>query len=123
LTVPAGASLAVALSIAEGSVTVEGFAKRNGKPVPGAMIVLVPKDTEGGSDRLRRDESDLDGSFILKDVIPGSYTVMAIENGWDLEWGEPAALTQYLKHGQTVDAGSRSMTTIRLPDAVEVQAR
>jgi hypothetical protein len=123
LTVPAGASLAVALSIAEGSVTVEGFAKRNGKPVGGAMIVLVPKDAEGGSDRLRRDESDLDGGFTLKDVIPGSYTVIAIENGWDLEWGEPPVLAQYLKHGQAIEVGGRSATTMRLSDAVELQVK
>ncbi len=56
-------------------MSVEGFAKRDGKPVGGAMIVLVPKDSEGDSDRFRRDESDLDGSFLLKDVVPGSYTV------------------------------------------------
>src|ERR1035438_2823136 len=89
VTVPAGAALTIALSIAEGSLTVEGFAKRKGKAVAGAMIVLVPKNAETDSDRIRRDESDSDGSFRLRDVIPGSYTVIAIENGWDLEWAEP----------------------------------
>jgi hypothetical protein len=123
VTVPVGASLTLALSIAEGSVSVEGFAKRNGKPVGGAMIVLVPKDSEGDSDRFRRDESDLDGSFQLKDVVPGSYTVIAIENGWDLEWAEPAVVAQYLKHGQAVEVGNGSTKAMHLADAVEVQAR
>jgi hypothetical protein len=102
---------------------VEGFAKRNGKPVGGAMIVLVPKNSEGDSDRFRRDESDLDGSFTLKDVIPGSYTVIAIENGWDLEWAEPAVVAQYLKRGQTIEVGNGSTTAMHLADAVEVQAK
>jgi hypothetical protein len=123
LNVPAGASVTIALSIAEGSVTVEGFAKRNGKAVAGAMIVLVPKNAEGDSDRIRRDESDLDGSFSLHDAIPGAYTVIAIENGWDLEWAEPAVLAQYLKHGQTIEVGGRSVTDIHLADAVEVQGK
>jgi hypothetical protein len=123
VTVPVGASLTLALSIAEGSVSVEGLAKRDGKPVGGAMIVLVPKNAEGDYDRFRRDESDLDGGFTLKDVIPGSYTVIAIENGWDMEWAEPAVVAQYLKRGQAVDVGNGSTKTMHLADAVEVQAR
>jgi len=99
---------------------VEGVAKRKGKWVAGAMVVLVP--------RMRTitthspDESELDGSFTLRDVIPGSYTVIAIEDGWDLEWAEPGALTPYLKHGQPLEVGSRSPATIHLADAVEVLA-
>jgi len=123
VNVPVGASLTLALSIAEGSVSVEGFAKRNGKPVGGVMIVLVPKNAEGDYDRFRRDESDLDGSFLLKDVIPGSYTVIAIENGWDLEWAESAVVAQYLKRGQNVEVGNGSTKNMHLADAVEVQAR
>ncbi len=123
VTVPVGASLMLALSIAEGSVSVEGFAKRNGKPVGGVMIVLVPKNAEGDYDRFRRDESDLDGSFQLRDVVPGSYTVIAIENGWDLEWAEPAVVAQYLKRGQTIEVGNGSTTAMHLADAVEVQAK
>jgi hypothetical protein len=123
VTVPAGVSLTLALSIAEGSVSVEGFAKRDGKPVGGAMIVLVPKIAEGDYDSFRRDESDLDGSFSLHDVVPGSYTVIAIENGWDLEWAKPAVVAQYLKHGRTLEVGNGSTTTIRIAEAVEVQAR
>jgi len=123
VTVPVGASLTLALSIAEGSVSVDGFAKRDGKPVGGAMIVLVPKNAEGDYDRFRRDESDLDGSFLLKDVIPGSYTVIAIENGWDLEWAEPAVVAQYLKRGQTIEVGNGAKAAMHLADAVEVQAK
>src|SRR6266576_1992307 len=41
LTVPAGASLSISVSLLGGSATVEGFAKRNGKGVDGAMFVLI----------------------------------------------------------------------------------
>jgi hypothetical protein len=123
LNVPPGASLTVALSMVGGSVTVEGFAKRAGKGVSGAMIVLIPKNLEENRDRLRRDESDLDGSFSLPNVIPGSYTIVAIENGWDLDWAEPAVLAGYLKNGQTFEVGDRSQTPMHLAGTVEVQAK
>lgn len=123
LNVPPGASLTIALSLVGGSVTVEGFAKRTGKATSGTMIVLVPKSPEANHDRFRRDQSDLDGSFSLPNVIPGSYTIIAIENGWDLDWSEPAVLAQYLKQGQPLEVGDRSPTPMRLADAVEVQAK
>jgi hypothetical protein len=56
------------------------------------MVVLVPRNPEANGDLFRRDQSDLDGSFALHKVIPGPYTVCAIENGWDLDWGKPDVL-------------------------------
>ena len=123
LEVPAGVSLSIAVRLVGGSVTVEGFATRAGKGASGAMIVLVPKNPETNHDRFRRDQSDLDGSFSLANVIPGSYTIIAIENGWDLDWSEPVVLAAYLKHGQTIEVGERSPTTMNLAGAVEVQAK
>ncbi len=123
LNVPPGASLTVSLTLVGGSATVEGFTERAGKAVPGAMIVLVPKNPEANRDRLRRDESDSDGSFTLQDVIPGSYTVVAIENGWDLDWAEPAVLAAYLKRGQPIEVADHSPTTTHVPNAVEVQTK
>jgi hypothetical protein len=123
LNVPAGASLTISVSLVGGSVTVEGFAKRAGKGTSGAMIVMVPKNPEANHDRFRRDQSDLDGSFSLPNVIPGSYTIIAIEDGWDLDWSEAGVLAPYLKHGQTIEVGDHSPTTMRLANAVEVQAK
>jgi hypothetical protein len=104
-------------------VTVEGFAKRDGKAVAGAMIVLVPKDREGNRDLFRRDQSDLDGSFSLREVVPGTYTVVAIENGWDLDWSEPGVIAHYCMKGHTISVSSRSAGTVPLVDPVEVQPR
>jgi len=123
LIVPPGTSLTVALTLVGGSITVEGFARRAGKGASGTMVVLVPKNPEANHDRFRRDQSDLDGSFSLPNVIPGSYTIVAIENGWELDWSEPAVLAQYLQHGQTLEVGDRSPTPMHLADAVEVQAK
>jgi Carboxypeptidase regulatory-like domain len=123
LNVSPGESFTIALSLVAGSVTVEGFAKQSGEAAAGAMIVLVPKNPEANRDRFRRDQSDLDGSFALPGVIPGSYTIIAIENGWDLDWAEPAVVARYLKHGRTIEIRDRSQTTVHMAEAVEVQAK
>jgi len=123
LNVEPGASLNLALLLVGGSVTVEGFAKRAGKGMPGAMVVLVPKDPEGNRERFRRDQSDLDGRFSLANVIPGSYTIIAIDNGWDLDWAKPAVLARYLEHGQTIGVGDRSQAPVKLTNPVVVQAK
>src|ERR1700676_188673 len=72
------------------------------------MEGLVPKDPESHSDLFRRDQSDQDGSFSLRSVIPGTYTVVAIEDGWDLDWSRPGVIAHYVKHGQTVTVTDRS---------------
>jgi hypothetical protein len=120
LTVPAGATASVSLTLAGGSLRIDGTAKRAGKPFAGAMVVLVPKDPEVNRDLFRRDQSDLDGTFTLQNVVPGSYTVLAIENGWDLNWSQPGVIAAYLSRGRTIEVGQQAGRAIKLPDPVEV---
>lgn len=123
LNVPEGTALTVTLSLAEGKTNVEGVAKRGDKPASGAMIVLVPKDPEANHELFRRDQSDLDGSFTLHNVIPGSYTLIAIDDGWDLDWAKPAVLAPYLKHGQAIKVEDQARSTQKVPGPVEVQKK
>ena len=123
INLAAGSPLSLSLWLVSGEATVEGFARRQGKPMSGVMIVLVPKDPELHRDRFRRDQSDLDGSFSLPNVIPGSYTVVAIENGWDLDWSEPGAISHYSQHGLPLTVDDQSQGTVRVATAVEVQPR
>jgi hypothetical protein len=122
IEVKAGVSLTVAIALAGGAANVEGFAKRDGKAAAGAMVVLVPKNPEGNRELFRRDQSDLDGSFSLREVIPGTYTVCAIEDGWELEWSRAAVIAPYCQKGASVTVGSGS-GSIRLQNAVEVHAK
>jgi len=123
LNIPAGASLNLSLTLVGGSATVEGFAKRDGKAVAGAMIVLVPKEADADRSRFRRDQSDLDGSFTLPKVIPGAYTVIAIDDGWDLNWSEPGVLAPYVAHGQTIEVADRERSPMQLEHPVDVQGK
>ncbi len=123
LTVTAGSSPSVSLTVVGGSLDVEGIAKRDGKPFAGAMVVLVPKNPEGNRDLFRRDQSDLDGTFTLHDVVPGSYTVLAIDNGWDLDWSHPSVIAAYVNRGRTIEIGNQFGRAVKLPQAVDVLSK
>jgi hypothetical protein len=123
LTVPAGASPSVSLTLVAGSGEIRGTALRAGKGFAGAMVVLVPKDPEGKTDLFRRDQSDLDGTFTMRGVIPGSYTVLAIEGGWDLDWSQPDVIGPYAKRGRSVEVGSQPGKPVQISEGIEVQPK
>ena len=120
LNVPSASSVAVTATLIGGSVTIDGFAKQDGKGFAGAMVVLVPDNPEANVDRFRRDQTDLDGSFTLYNVTPGSYTVIAIENGWDLDWAKPVVLATYSHNSPTVTVQANQKGTVHLAAAVTV---
>jgi hypothetical protein len=123
LTVASGSSPSVALTVVTGSAEVQGTATRAGKGFAGAMVVLVPKNPEMNRDLFRRDQSDLDGTFLLRDVVPGSYTLLAIENGWDLDWSQPGVIAAYLKHGRKIEVGNQGGGAMNVAEAIEVQSK
>jgi len=123
LSVTPGASLDLTVSLVGGAVTLEGFVKRRDKPVAGVMVALVPKDPESHLEMFRRDQSDLDGSFVLRGVIPGSYTIVAVEDAWGFQWMQPGVLARYVQHGQDLTIGELMKGSVHLPDPVEVQPR
>ena len=98
-------NLTVILSL--GSGRIDGTAMRDGNPVSGAMIVLVPQDIEHNSTLVRRDQSDSDGTFTLFGVLPGKYTIVALEGGWDLQWINPGVLQPYLADGTLTDVQAK----------------
>jgi hypothetical protein len=95
-------SVRIAGVASRGAAQVDGTAMHDDEPFAGAMIVLVPQDPANNAPLFRRDQSDSDGTFTLPNVVPGQYTVIAIANGWDLEWANPTVLQPYLKKGETV---------------------
>ena len=122
LKVTAGQSLSVSLTLVEARGRVDGFVKAGGKGVAGAMVVLVPKHPESNGDYFRRDQSDLDGSFSLQQVAAGTYTVVAIADGWELDWSKAGVIAKYAAHGQMVTVPD-SKDPVALPLPVEVQQK
>jgi hypothetical protein len=102
---------------------VKGFARKAGKGLAGVMIVLVPRDPVAHDGEFRRDQSDSDGSFTLRDAAPGQYTVVAIEEGWELDWAQPEVIGRYLPKGVAVTVNDGSGKLMELPEGVPVQGR
>ena len=123
VNVPAGGTLALTAVLAAGSANIEGFVKRDGKAASGAMVVLIPKESSTREELFRRDQSDSDGSFSLRKVIPGEYTLVVIEDAWGFDWSKPGQLARYVQHGRPVTIAEGVQTTIQLPEPIEVQPR
>jgi hypothetical protein len=101
----------------------EGFAKKDGKGFAGAMMVLLPKDRAQWKALTRRDQSDSDGSFAFRDVAPGEYTAVAIEDGWPLDWTSSGVMQRYLRAGTNVTVSANAIKVAQLPGPVTVQQR
>jgi hypothetical protein len=102
ITLASGASAKLACTATRVSANLPGVVLQDDKPVAGAMVLLVPADGLGDKQQYRRDESDSDGTFTLRQVIPGKYIAVAIRNGWDMQWGDPAVLAPYLANAERV---------------------
>lgn len=122
VTIGTEPSPSVLLTLQIGSIDIQGTVKREGKPFAGAMVILIPKNAETNPDLFRRDQSALDGSFSLRGVVPGSYIILAFENGWDLDWSQPKVIAAYVKHGQMIEANP-TVRSINLSEAIEVQGK
>jgi len=123
VNIASGAGLEVTAELVVGEVGIAGVVEKNGKPMSGAMVALVPHDPEEHVELFRRDQSDFDGTFFLRGVIPGKYTVVAVEDAWGFEWLKAAVLARYVQHGKNVIIGESMRGTVHLPDTVEVQSR
>jgi len=121
VTIAAGATAEVTASISAGVVSIEGVVQKKDKKVAGVMVALVPSNPVAHIDLFRRDQSDFDGTFALQGVIPGAYTIIAVEDAWGLDWLQPAVLARYVQHGQNISIGDFMTGTLHLPNPIEVQ--
>ena len=114
LEIAGGQDVRLSIVLSEGTGRVTGVALKDGKPMDGVMIVLVPDVPEHNLVLFRRDQSDSDGSFALPGVHPGKYTVVAIEDGWELEWLTPGVLEKYLAGGEVVRVTANAKIEVKV---------
>jgi 5-hydroxyisourate hydrolase-like protein (transthyretin family) len=115
--------LSIIATVSPTLLRVQGFARRDGKGMAGVMIVLVPRLPSAYRALVRRDQSDSDGSFSLRDVSAGQYTVIAIEDGWKLDWTQRDNMSRYLPSGIAVTVSGQSGAVVSLSAPVPVQPR
>jgi hypothetical protein len=110
VTLGAGEST-LTVHVASGRASLSGVATLDGKPSVGAMVLLVPITIEDPNSitMLRQDQTNTDGSFDLANVIPGQYILVAIDHGWQINWGDPSTLRRYLMQGVPVELKSSAI--------------
>ena len=123
ITIDSGSAVHVSLTLTKAVGSVEGIVKRNGRGISGTMVVLVPADPSHHADLFRRDQSDQDGTFAFHGVIPGEYTIVAIDDGWDVEWSKPEVMARYLQHGLSIQVPAQHSGALKLTEAVEAQSK
>jgi uncharacterized surface anchored protein len=110
----AGSRVKLAITVTRGQGEITGTALRDGKPLAGAMVVLVPADPAHNHVLFRRDQSDSDGTFTLPDVVPGKYQLLAIENGWELEWMNPEVLNKFMAGAAALEVQPNSKYNVKV---------
>jgi hypothetical protein len=110
--IPAAGETKLTIRLGYGGGTIDGVALLDGKPKAGVMVVLVPADGWVSVARFRRDQSDSDGTFTLHNVVPGSYKVVALRDGWKLPWSDPKTMRAYLTEGTSVQIISNEKPNI-----------
>ncbi|GAC1364683.1 MAG: hypothetical protein NVSMB3_13200 [Acidobacteriaceae bacterium] len=90
--------------LTRGRASVRGVASLGSRPAVGAMVMLVPASfgQPESIPILRRDQTNTDGSFLIENVIPGNYILLAIQDGWTVNWRDPSTLERFLTHGVPV---------------------
>jgi len=105
VTIGAASEVNLTVSMGQGLSQVTGIVHQNDKPKAGVMVLLLPESGLEIEEDSRMDESDSDGTFRLAGILPGDYTLLAINDGWDLDWAKPGALKAYLPAGQRLTIG------------------
>ena len=123
LQITEGANISVTIIAAPGTGTVTGFAKAGANPAPGVMILLLSTDKLVDSEQFWKDQTDLDGSFILTDIPPGRYNLIAIQDGWDLAWQRNEVLAHYLPLAVPITIPDTASPSLKLPAPLPVQPR
>lgn len=100
ITITDASDVNLTVTIGQGVGQVTGVVQLDGKPTAGVMVLLVPESGAEMEENSRMDESDSDGTFSLGGILPGEYVLIAIKDGWDLEWAKLGVLKPYLSAGQ-----------------------
>jgi Carboxypeptidase regulatory-like domain len=119
ITVASGGDVQMNITMARGQGDVTGVAKLDGKPAAGMMVLLAPASGQNLEGDFRVDQSDSDGTFALHAITPGRYFLVAIEDGWGLEWTNAAVLKPYLQNAQPLQISPNDQLKV----SVDVQGK
>jgi hypothetical protein len=117
----AGAQASYVLSVIPGDHTVSGVVQRDAKPAAGVFVLLIPTSDLAAPETFYRDQSDLDGSFQLRGIASGEYTLFAVQHGWELDWHKKSTYDRYLPHAIPVHVADDAAPVQKLPGPIPAQ--
>jgi hypothetical protein len=85
------------------SARVQGHVYRDSAVVSGAMVVLAPASEPSNPFDFHAYQTDADGSFDFHAVRPGRYVLIAVEDGTELEYANPAVLAPLRAKGTSIE--------------------
>jgi hypothetical protein len=118
IDITSGGEMLVTLSATAGEVD-GAVVDKEGKPVAGAMVALIPKD--GPSTAIRGSSGDEKGGVIFKGLKPGEYRLIAWEDIPPGAFQDPEFLKPYEGRGESVklDAGAKQAIQLKVIPAQE----
>jgi len=102
LIVASTSEIQLTVVIGFGTGEILGTAMLNSRPADGILVLLLPESADDIDSDLRMDQSDSDGSFTLANITPGKYRLLAIQDGWDLDYRNLAVINPYLAKAQSI---------------------
>ena len=112
IVITGGNDVDLTLTLGQGKAQATGVVQFEGKPAAGVMVLLVPESGQDMEEDSRMDESDSDGTFSLGGILPGDYVLLAIKDGWDLEWSNSDVLRPYLSAGQKMSIAANQSVKV-----------
>jgi hypothetical protein len=112
ITITGGNDADLTVTLGQGQGQLSGAVQLDGKPTPGVMVLLVPKSGQEMEEDSRMDESDSDGTFSMGGILPGDYVLLALKDGWDLEWSNSEVLRPYLSAGQKISIAANQSVKV-----------
>lgn len=92
----------IQVKLGHGTARLDGTVKQNRAPAAGAMVLILRDDFPYAPSLIRRDQSDSDGTFSLADIVPGSYTLLALPSDDNLEYARAGVMERYLAKGKRI---------------------
>jgi len=116
--VPPGTSLPVQIIVSNRLPEIAGSAvDQAGKPTWDYTVVVFPRDAARsfpGSPLIRSERPNQRGEFRLERLRPGDYYVVAVQEGDDIDLGEPEALEKLRPLSVQVSVGLGDKKTVQL---------
>ena len=106
--------LKLTASLAAGVVTIEGVVQKKDKKVAGVLVALVPNDPVAHIDLFRRDQSDFDGTFVLRGRDSRLLHHRRRRGCLGPRVASASVLARYVQHGQNLTIGELMRGTVYL---------